>query len=181
MWRGPERRRSYTPRTTSQLLEHRSDINSGSVCPDNKGDDAPASSETETKRSEHEKQGVMIPCNAVWAQLSFHPNIEFADLSLLADVGARRDHIHIASSSSSTFSSFASTACSTSGAPVVTTSDHTSSAQYSASVPQTQEGTRWLVPQDHLILNGLGHRRRVRQVPNNSSAGWHQDVNLTSI
>jgi len=31
-----------------------------------------------------------IPCNTAWAQLKSHPNIAFADLSLLADVVARR-------------------------------------------------------------------------------------------
>jgi AP-1-like factor len=31
-----------------------------------------------------------IPCSSAWAQLKSHPNIQFADLSLLADVVARR-------------------------------------------------------------------------------------------
>ncbi|KAF8516203.1 hypothetical protein BU17DRAFT_51065 [Hysterangium stoloniferum] len=31
-----------------------------------------------------------VPCNTAWAQLKSHPNIAFADLSLLADVVARR-------------------------------------------------------------------------------------------
>lgn len=31
-----------------------------------------------------------IPCNTAWAQLKSHPNIAFADLTLLADVVARR-------------------------------------------------------------------------------------------
>jgi hypothetical protein len=31
-----------------------------------------------------------IPCNTAWAQLKSHPNIAFADLSLLADAVARR-------------------------------------------------------------------------------------------
>jgi AP-1-like factor len=126
--------------------------------------DAADSSDAEKKRSEGGKRKDMIPCNAAWAQLSSHPNIAFADLSLLAEVVARRDHIHIASSPSSS-----TTAYSWSGAPLEAPSDHSSPPQWPTSASrsdQRQDGARTLVRQDHHILNGLGHRRRVHQVPN---------------
>ncbi|KAF8313808.1 hypothetical protein DL93DRAFT_2080681 [Clavulina sp. PMI_390] len=107
--------------------------------------------------SKSQDDGQMVPCNTAWRQLSSHPNIAFADLSLLADVVSRRDHIPVPnrqgtpSSSSSTSSS------------KVTAS---SVPEPNAVLPSNArlDGSRTLVPHDHLVMNG--HRRRVRQVPN---------------
>lgn len=129
-----------------------------------KGVQEAASSKTETQRSERGKEKEMIPCNAAWAQLSSHPNIAFADLSLLADVVARRDHIHVASSPSPHRSTSSATADPPCGMPLATTP-----VQCLTSLSRHDRGhdeARTLVPQDHLILSGLGHRRRVRQVRN---------------
>lgn len=140
------------------------DINSISISREIKDLGMADSSDADKMRSESEKSTDMIPCNAAWAQLSSHPNIVFADLSLLADVVARRDHIHIPPSSCQ-YSSSSTTAYSPPCAPLEAPSD----AQWSTSLSQLEQrqgGARTLVPQDHLILSGLGHRRRVRQVPN---------------
>jgi AP-1-like factor len=55
-------------------------------------DGAPASSgaPTASASSPNHQSGDTIPCNTAWAQLKSHPNIAFADLTLLAEVVARR-------------------------------------------------------------------------------------------
>ena len=49
-------------------------------------EDSPPKSSAE---AESEKQA-MVPCDDAWRQLKSHPNVEFSDLNLLADVVARR-------------------------------------------------------------------------------------------
>lgn len=132
-----------------------------------------SSSTTSSKRrsrSQESKNTDMVPCNTAWAQLSSHPNIAFADLSLLADVVARRDHIHVDSSSASGSSGSANasrTAWSSPSALQDPKADLGSLATSTNPTHSTVAGnTRTLVPHDHLVMNGLGQRRRVRQVPN---------------
>lgn len=142
------------------------DIGSISISRKVKDANAAGGSEAGEQPREKEKQKEMMPCNAAWAQLSSHPNIAFADLSLLADVVARRDHIKIASSSSSQYSSSSTTPRPSSGPAIEVSYDHSSSAQHPTSLSPPDgrnDGSRNLVPHDHLIHNG---RRRVRQVPN---------------
>lgn len=84
-------------------------------------------------------EGDLVPCNAAWAELRRHPNIGFADLSLLADVVARRDHIKVPTS--------------------------TNSEQRTERYDGEKGGDdRRLVPHEHLVRNGFGQRRRVVQV-----------------
>ena len=49
-----------------------------------------SASATATASSPSQSLSETIPCNTAWAQLKSHPNIAFADLTLLAEVVARR-------------------------------------------------------------------------------------------
>ena len=50
----------------------------------------PSSAESETGQEFAQHGHKTIPCSEAWRQLKSHPNIAFADLSMLADVVARR-------------------------------------------------------------------------------------------
>ncbi len=52
-----------------------------------------------TSKDKDAESNATIPCNAAWARLHTHPNIDFADLTLLAEVVAGKDHLGVESNS----------------------------------------------------------------------------------
>lgn len=128
-------------------------------------DSAPPAQDTSILINDLAATSETISCDTAWRELKLHPNVDFADLSLLADVVARRSrctgpHVEIVPAPGSITPE---RNMSPSGAATSPLSPHTTSAQQSrydsrqaANSPPPQ-----LVPQEVLISCG---RQRVREV-----------------